>query len=62
MSPTADRAMGEEAETARVPEALGRVMVRSVVGSVMANVVSLVSAVAPSKISGEAPKTVVDLI
>src|SRR3990167_7742102 len=41
-----------------VPVVLGKVMVLSVVGSVMAKVVSKSLAVPPSKIRGEAPRTV----
>jgi len=55
MLPKASIASGPEAETATVPEAFGKVMVRAAVGSVMAKVVLLASAVAPSKTKGEAP-------
>jgi len=56
--PKASIASGPEAETATVPEAFGKVMVREAVGSVMAKVVLLASTVAPSKTSGEAPERV----
>jgi len=55
MSPAAESVIGLEAETATVPEAFGKVMVRAAVGSVMAKVVLLASAVVPSKTSGLAP-------
>ena len=58
MLPKASIASGPEAETATVPEAFGKVMVREAVGSVMAKVVLLASTVAPSKTSGEAPERV----
>ena len=53
--PAASIASGDEAETATVPEALGKVMVRVLVGSVIAKVVLFASAVEPSKTKGEAP-------
>ena len=56
--PKASIASGPEAETATVPEAFGKVMVREAVGSVMAKVVLLASTVAPSKTRGEAPERV----
>jgi hypothetical protein len=57
MSPAADKVIGPVAETATVPEAFGKVIVRAAVGSVIASVVLLTSAVAPSKTKGEAPVT-----
>ena len=54
--PNASRANGPAAETATVPEALGKVIVLSLaVGSVMAKIVSIVSSVAPSKVRGVVP-------
>ena len=56
MSPAAESVIGPVAETATVPEALGKVMVLfEIVGSVMAIMVLTASAVAPSKESGLAP-------
>ena len=55
MSPAAESVMGPVAETATVPLAFGKVIIRAAVGSVTAIVVLLVSAVAPSKTSGLAP-------
>ena len=57
MSPAADKVIGPVAETATVPLAFGKVIVRAAVGSVTASVVLLASAVAPSKTKGEAPVT-----
>ena len=56
ISPSADKAIGLVADTATVPEALGKVIVLSeTVGSVIAKIVSKASALAPSKVKGEAP-------
>ena len=57
MSPAAESVIGPVAETATVPEAFGRVMVRAAVGSVTARTVLYASAVAPSKESGLPPVT-----
>src|SRR3989344_1400030 len=57
MSPKADKVMGEVAEMATVPEALGKVMVLlATVGSVKARIKVILSSVAPSSTNGEAPR------
>jgi hypothetical protein len=56
MSPAAESVIGPVAETATVPVASGKVIVfDETVGSVMAKIVLIALAVAPSKESGEAP-------
>ena len=57
MSPKADKVMGEVAEMATVPEALGKVMVLlATVGSVKARIKVILSSVVPSSTNGEAPR------
>ena len=57
MSPKTDNVMGVVADTATVPEALGKVMVLlATVGSVKARIKVILSSVVPSSTNGEAPR------
>src|SRR3990167_2981109 len=63
ISPSADRVIGDEAETATVPEALGMLIdFDDDVGSTGVNVVVIRSAVAPSKIKAPAVLPIENLV